>query len=152
MTDLTQRVKYIVVLVCLFVCVYGRGSYTCVHLLRSEVVVKCLPQSLSTLMFETGSLPDPEGHLLGKDKPASPQEFSHLCSQSLGLHCSTMIDFKCGHWNVRLKFSCLHDKSFTDWAICLAPIFSTVLLIPSMHQLAVGTPLSRQLPTVIRIN
>lgn len=43
-------------------CACGHTSSECMW--RSEVNTGYLPQSLSTLLFETGSLPEPEAHRL----------------------------------------------------------------------------------------
>lgn len=45
--------------ICVYVCIC---SYVCERAWRPEANIRCLPQSFSTLCFETGSLTEPEAH------------------------------------------------------------------------------------------
>ena len=59
----------ICVVVYTYVCKY---SYTCVclcvlmYMWRPEIIINCLPLSLVTLLFETGSISEPGMELIGQ--------------------------------------------------------------------------------------
>ena len=77
---------------------------------RSKVKVKYLPLPFPTIVYETGSLIEPEGHILRKNSQlASPGNlfFSVPRARITLLHNARPLD--CG-----LRLSCLHDKQFID--------------------------------------
>lgn len=117
--------KIFIFFVC--VCVLGaclcahrqvRGSaraYVCVCMKRPDVNIKCLPQSLSILFFETRSLIKPGAHQLSW--PMNPSTRLQMCRLHLAFP----------RRRSHLRFSCLQSRHCTNQAVSSALKFKIYL-------------------------
>lgn len=95
----------------LYGCVY---IYMCTHVWRSEVNIRYLPWSFSTLFFEVGSLSELGGHLFsytGWTMSSRDHCMSNQC-QSYRCHQPHTFSWILGGWS--LRSSCLWSSHFMD--------------------------------------
>lgn len=61
-------------------------TYVCRSVWRTGIGIRCLPQSLSFLVFETGSLTEPRDHFCGKRFTKSSLQPSKLSFLAIMLY------------------------------------------------------------------